>query len=259
MNKRLFEDSKHAELYAKFRPTYGQDVYERIIDFCKETSAEFKLAVDVGCGPGQSSKPLTGYFESVIGTDISKKQIENAVTNIANLQFRVGSAEDLDFLGNNSTDLVTVAQAIHWINTDAFYTEVSRVLKPGGSLVVYGYGNCTVDNQQAQDIQSQFDRDTLKDYWDVNAGHVDNHLEQFVLPFAGWRRDDTLKIVRHWSVDEFIGFVSSWSGWQAYLKVHPSSTQLDDIKSRFKALYADTKICVEWPVFMLMGHKPVET
>ena len=155
MSKRLFESSKHAELYAKFRPTYGQDVYDKIIEFCRETSTEFKLAVDVGCGSGQSSKPLTNYFMQVIGTDISKKQIDNAAKDIANLQFQLAPAENLSFLENNSTDLVTIAQAIHWVDTDAFYTEVKRVLKPGGSLVAYGYGKCTVDNLQAQEILSK--------------------------------------------------------------------------------------------------------
>jgi predicted methyltransferase len=29
---------------------------------------------------------------------------------------------------------------MHWMNHDAFYREVDRVLKPGGTLSVYGYG-----------------------------------------------------------------------------------------------------------------------
>jgi predicted methyltransferase len=29
---------------------------------------------------------------------------------------------------------------MHWMNHDAFYREVDRVLKPGGTLAVYGYG-----------------------------------------------------------------------------------------------------------------------
>lgn len=33
-----------------------------------------------------------------------------------------------------------------------FFVEVSRVLKPGGSLVVYGYGICELAPKEADDI-----------------------------------------------------------------------------------------------------------
>ena len=37
-----------------------------------------KLAVDIGCGTGQSTRPLSPYFENVLGFDISEAQLENA-------------------------------------------------------------------------------------------------------------------------------------------------------------------------------------
>ena len=37
-----------------------------------------KLAVDIGCGTGQSTRPLAPYFENVLGFDISEAQVENA-------------------------------------------------------------------------------------------------------------------------------------------------------------------------------------
>lgn len=39
-----------------------------------------------------------------------------------------------------SIDLVTVAQAIHWFDFEAFYSEVKRVLKPQGVVAAIGYG-----------------------------------------------------------------------------------------------------------------------
>ncbi len=35
---------------------------------------------------------------------------------------------------------MTVEQAIHWFDFDAFYREVDRTLKKGGILAVIGYG-----------------------------------------------------------------------------------------------------------------------
>ena len=53
--------------------------------------------------------------------------------------FRVGQSEVLPF-EDNSVDLVTCCQAIHWFDIPKFYQEVNRVLRSkGGVLAVYGY------------------------------------------------------------------------------------------------------------------------
>ena len=41
------------------------------------------------------------------------------------------------------------AQAMHWMDTSKLYPEVERVLKPGGSFVVYGYGLVALDHPDA--------------------------------------------------------------------------------------------------------------
>ena len=38
-----------------------------------------------------------------------------------------------------SAELVTVCQALHWMQVDSFYQEAARVLRPGGLLAVLGY------------------------------------------------------------------------------------------------------------------------
>ena len=42
-------------------------------------------------------------------------------------------------VGDSSLDLVTICQALHWLDLDTFYSEAERVLKPGGVLAVIGY------------------------------------------------------------------------------------------------------------------------
>ena len=159
----LFESAGIADAYLKYRPTYGPDVYDTIVSFCKESqSNSFSLAVDVGCGSGQSTLPLTKRFSKVVGLDVSESQIAKAPTQFENLSFRVGPAEDLSFLDSGSADLVTVAQAMHWMDLDRFYPEVDRVLKPGGALVVYGYGQPRLDEPAAEETMN-YVRMTLYD------------------------------------------------------------------------------------------------
>ena len=53
---------------------------------------------------------------------------------------RVGSFDDIP-LPDNSCDLVSSFLAAHWFDPlEKFYSEAKRVLKPGGCLVVGGYG-----------------------------------------------------------------------------------------------------------------------
>ncbi|KAJ8312505.1 hypothetical protein KUTeg_009878 [Tegillarca granosa] len=185
----LFKDSEHSKLYSKYRPTYPTELYDNIITYCKETRSELKYALDVGCGSGQSSIPLKAHFEKVIGIDVSQTQIDQAIAlKNEGITYKVGSGEDLSFLGNASVDLVTVAQALHWIDTGKFYPEVSRILTPGGALVVYGYGTCSIDIQEAQNHFWEFYRETLNGYWDPRRQHIDNMMSDFELPFPEWKR-----------------------------------------------------------------------
>ena len=163
MAKRLFEEEDHAKLYATYRPTYPKEIYEHIYKYYEDglntiSGESYKLAVDVACGSGQFSKPLCERFKQVIGYDVSEKQIKfatAAMSNVNNMSFKVGPGEDLSFLKDSSVNLVTIAQALHWLDLDKFYLEVERVLKKGGVFAAYGYGNDILDDDQANTVVKQ--------------------------------------------------------------------------------------------------------
>lgn len=124
----LFVGSEHSRLYQKHRPAYPSSLYQFIADFCKTGTGSLDSAVDVGCGTGLSTRPLCEHFRHVIGVDVSETQIKMAREAHAQtyLSFEVSEAERLTFMHDASTDLVTVAQAIHWIDQEPFYKEVER-------------------------------------------------------------------------------------------------------------------------------------
>lgn len=154
MSKKLFEEADHAKSYAQYRPTYPGTVYKTLIDYYKVSLDEFGLALDIGCGSGQSTEPLKQYFDRVIGVDISDNQIKHAKEKHVGIEFRVGPAEELSFLDDGCVDLITVAQAMHWLNHERFYKEVDRVLKPAGVVALYGYGVPKETNEEAHKFVS---------------------------------------------------------------------------------------------------------
>ncbi|EEC09148.1 conserved hypothetical protein [Ixodes scapularis] len=102
--------------------------------------ASLRLAVDVGCGSGQSSGVLAPHFSLVHAYDLSEAQIAVAKANnrITNLTFSVAGAECLPE-ADSSVQLVTASQSLLWFDRDKFYAEAERVLVPGGVLAVYAY------------------------------------------------------------------------------------------------------------------------
>ncbi|MEQ2208262.1 hypothetical protein XENOCAPTIV_010460 [Xenoophorus captivus] len=124
----------------------------------EKTPSQFKLAVDVGCGPGQGTVLLAPYFTKVVGTDISQAMVERALakSNPPNISYRICYAvKELPFT-SGQVDLVTAMTAAHWFDQPRFLQEANRVLRPGGCLALLSY---TMDmNLEYGDVS-----DTLND------------------------------------------------------------------------------------------------
>lgn len=77
---RLFEGSDHAKAYAQFRPSPPASLAEAVVAFldADDGGSRRGLALDVGCGSGQSTAFLSPHFRRVVGTDISENQIREA-------------------------------------------------------------------------------------------------------------------------------------------------------------------------------------
>jgi len=55
--------------------------------------------------------------------------------------FKQGNADNLSgVIDDSSVDLVIAAQACHWFDYDKVWGEMSRILRPGGSLAFWVYG-----------------------------------------------------------------------------------------------------------------------
>lgn len=167
--------------YSKFRPTYSDRLYSLIYQFHK---GSFDQALDMGTGTGQSAIELSNRFKQVYGVDRLLEMVNNAIQK-DNVIYSVGSAEFLDF-PDHSMDLVTVATAFHWFDHAKFFDQVQRVLKPDGTLAVWGYYFPMIkNNAKANDILSQITRmdGALQRYSDPNVKYVLNMYRDFTFPF----------------------------------------------------------------------------
>ncbi|XP_069497393.1 uncharacterized protein [Ambystoma mexicanum] len=133
----LFTTNEHASLYEKYM-ICEPEVYRQFLSYLEEKKGKpFELAVDVGCGTGQTTRALAPHFQKVVGIDISKSQIQEAerVGYPQNVTYIIASAEQLP-VEDGSVDLITATTAAHFFNIEEFLREVDRVLKPKGCLAL---------------------------------------------------------------------------------------------------------------------------
>lgn len=130
-----FVAAETAKAYAQGRPYFHPLVMERI-KATLDLSAPLELAVDVACGTGMSSLALLTVADRVVATDISPEMLSQAPAD-GRIDYRLAPADALP-LGGEQADLMTVSLAFHWLERNAFLREARRVLRPDGSLVIYG-------------------------------------------------------------------------------------------------------------------------
>lgn len=132
-------DSPHAATrYAAFRPR-GQARALAMMASVIDEALPVSRALDVGCGTGNSTVALLPYAKAIVGLDPSAAMLVEAPRH-PNIEYRRGYAEALPFRGADF-DLVTASSAYHWFDHERFLGEVSRVLRPGGWLVLYKAGS----------------------------------------------------------------------------------------------------------------------
>ncbi|XP_064643328.1 putative methyltransferase DDB_G0268948 isoform X2 [Lineus longissimus] len=272
----LFRGSNHAASYSKFRPSYPAELLKTILDFLGEKHPPpYRHAVDVGCGTGQSTQYLAGSFQQVTGADVSEAQIEEANKNekISNVTYKVGMDSSIP-CDDNSVDLVTAAQAAHWFDFDKFYAEVDRILRPNGCLAIYGYTVPSIVYGDKTEAASQLLAEFQTNLYRREDGCASDerrsiHYNRFRCqkePYSENMRVDSLHFELPVTVDWIIGYLTSWSSYQTYLKKNP--TDLDFLTRQFKdklltalgdpEMGSNTPVTMRYPVFLLMSRKPDE-
>lgn len=208
-NRDYFSDQSKA--YAAFRPTYPEELYQFIFKHLKSRST----AWDCATGNGQVARYLSRHFHKVFASDISQQQIDNAF-RADNIEYSVGSAEQTGF-PDHQFDLITVAQALHWIDTDRFYRECIRTSKIDALLAVWGYSLLKI-NPKIDELVSGFYHETVGPYWDNARRMVEDRYSNIPFPFEQISVPQ-FSMRFSWSLEQLTGYLSSWSATQTFTKM----------------------------------------
>jgi SAM-dependent methyltransferase len=192
---------------------------------------------------------LATYFKEVEATDISETQLAKAPL-LSNISYGVQRAERTNF-DDQSFDLITVAQAIHWFDLDAFLKEARRVLRPGGTLAVWGYGllqfGATCDEQIRH-----FYTEVVGPYWDGERRHIDSGYVSIPLRLNNARDLNGFRIEKTMNLQSLHGYLTSWSSVQNYMKQH-GQNPVDPLIETLRPAWGEGTKTAKFPIFGSFG------
>lgn len=239
--------SENATGYSQFRPGYPDQLIQRIFSLLKGNEA----ALDVATGNGQVAVKLADYFETVYATDISENQLSKA-PKIGNVIYIKAPAEQTAFRAKKF-DLITVAQAIHWFDFDAFYKEINRILKPDGIFAVFGYGFFST-NPESDKILWRLYENIVGPYWFPERNYLTEEYQTIPFPMEEIV-NEKYSMPYTWTFDQLIGYLETWSATANYKKANNNENPIDIVRAELKASWEKGDKKVAFPMFLRIGKK----
>lgn len=245
MKQTIDNFSASAQGYAAFRPQSPAEVY----DFLYQHVGNYNAAWDCGTGNGQVATQLSERFSTVFGTDISAEQLQRAQQrpNIIYLQERAEATT----LKDKSIDLITIAQAIHWFDFDAFYNEVKRVAAAGALVAAWTYTTLQLP-QPVNEVIQHFYNHITRPYWDAERKWVDECYATIPFPFREVKAPP-IEMTTQWNIQQLVGYLRTWSGVQNYIRKEGTDPLLLITEDLQHAWGAEDTLPVRFPIHVRAG------
>ena len=239
--------SRRAAQYAAYRPEYPRELFAHLAGVAPARTA----AWDCATGNGQAALGLAEHFARVVATDASADQIAHAREH-PRVEYRVAPAERCG-LADASVALVTVAQALHWLDAPAFYAEAERVLVRGGVVAVWTYGGLAFDDAALDALVRRFAHEVVGPYWPPERRIVDEGYRTIAFPFAELQ-PPAFTLERRWTLAELAGYLRTWSATARYVEAR-AHDPVEALEAELGAAWGDARgtHVVRWPLAMRLG------
>ena len=160
---------------------------------------------------------------------------------------------DASGLPPRSVELVTVAQALHWLDRPAFYVEARRVLAPGGVVAVWCYGLLELGPGLDEPIRAFYER-TVGPYWPPERALVDSGYRTIDFPFAELALP-AITMEAELTLEELGGYLGTWSAVLGYRSARgndPVAPLLDRLRGAWGG--AERRRTARWPLALRAGR-----
>lgn len=242
-----------AEEFERYRPDYPPALFACIL--AAVPIARRERAIDLGAGTGKSTRALVPHFREVIAVEpdpgmAAKLEEEVPATIVRNV-----TAEDCS-QPPSTVDLVTVGNALHWMDIPRVFASVHSWLRPGGIFAVY--------DRPLPRVAPAIDAITLAELRGPWKPHRDPRLkgdlvwEELVRSAPGFQvvEDAKFPYIVPMSPLDYVGFWRSTSYGSAYARTLPNpESYWRGLESRFAVAAADAAIPVDLSPSLILTRK----
>ena len=239
--------SAQAADYARYRIAYPAELYDWLLP---QVPAR-ERAWDCATGNGQVAGVLAETFVRVDATDLSANQLAQAIPR-PNIQYQKARAEETLFPAQRF-DLITVAQAVHWFDNEAYHREVRRVARPGAVLAEWGYQLCYLETPELNQVLGTFYDVTSGPYWDANRRHIENEYANLPFPFADVQQARFV-VRKHWTAKDMLNYLRTWSATANYARQYVGADMVALVAAELTRLWGPQARPATFPIFARAGR-----
>lgn len=117
-----------AQQYDRYRPSYPIELVDDLVALGPSD------VLDVGCGTGKAARLLAERGLRVLGVEVDP--LMASVARSHGIEVEIDGFESWDPAGRRF-DLLTCAQAWHWVDPHAGIPKAATVLRPGGTIALF--------------------------------------------------------------------------------------------------------------------------
>lgn len=164
-------------LYDFFETVYNGKCFKGIAEEIKKYVNKDDVVLECACGTGLLTLPMAQICKEIVATDYSDgmlKQTQKKVSGYNNVRIQKASILEIPF-DDNKFDVVVAANVIHLLDDPGkALSEMKRVCKPGGKLIIPTYINKENKNSMfaakllsffGVDFKRQFSLDSYKEFF----------------------------------------------------------------------------------------------
>ena len=123
-----------AEEFERYRPEYPRELFERILAVVPASHRE--RAMDLGAGTGKATRALLPHFREVIAVEPDPGMAAKLKEDLPTVIVRNITAEDFS-QPSSTVDLVTIANALHWMDAPRVFANVYSWLRLRAIFAVF--------------------------------------------------------------------------------------------------------------------------
>jgi ubiquinone/menaquinone biosynthesis C-methylase UbiE len=229
-------------------PNYPLEFFNYLTSISPATG----YAWDCGTGIGGAAICLSEKYNNVFASDRNQTYIRLAPKR-ENILYLIEKVEN-NSIPDNKIDLVTVAQSLHHFKVNYFFKEAKRVLKPGGILAAWCFGEHKINKVFKKHMKSFIK--SIDPFWANDKEILNNGYKKILFPFKEIRTDKRYNLECNYTYYDYFNYLGTLSATKRFIdknKRDPRLSISQDIIYDWGGLSKLQK--VKWPIHLLVGQK----